>query len=115
MSPARLRYVASSSLIALIFLSVAWELWLAPLRPGGSWLVLKVIPLLLPLFGILRGKRYTYRWSTLLIWLYFAEGVVRAWSDSVPSRALGTVEVILSLVFFASAALYARNPESRLD
>ena len=25
------------------------QLWLAPLRPGGSWLVLKVLPLLLPL------------------------------------------------------------------
>lgn len=115
MNPRHLRYVASASLIALIFLSLAWELWLAPLRPGGSWLVLKVIPLLLPLFGILGGKRYTYRWSTLLIWLYFTEGVVRAWSDSGPSSALGALEVVLSLFFFVSAALYARNPESRLD
>jgi len=77
--------------------------------------VLKVIPLLLPLFGILRGNRYTYRWSTLLIWLYFAEGVVRAWSDSGPSSTWGTVEVVMSLVFFVAAALYARNPESHLD
>ncbi len=111
MSPAVLRLTASASLIALIFLAVAWELWLAPLRPGGSWLVLKVLPLLVPLFGILRGKVYTYRWSTLLIWLYFTEGVVRAWSDRGLSSQLGLVEVILSLVFFAAAALYTRNPE----
>ena len=115
MNPRRLRHVASASLIALIFLALAWELWLAPLRPGGSWLVLKVLPLLLPLFGILRGKRYTYRWASLLIWLYFCEGVVRAWSDPAPSSQLALAEVGLALGFFTAAALYARNPESRLD
>ena len=115
MNPRRLRHIASASLIALIFLALAWELWLAPLRPGGSWLVLKVLPLLLPLFGILRGKRYTYRWSTLLIWLYFCEGVVRAWSDPAPSSQLALAEVGLALGFFSAAALYVRNPESRLD
>jgi uncharacterized membrane protein len=115
LNPALLRHVASASLIGLIFLGVAWELWLAPLRPGGSWLVLKVLPLLLPLDGILHGRRYTYRWSTLLIWLYFTEGVVRAWSDAGLPGRLGLLEIFLSLSFFAAAALYARNPESRLD
>ena len=108
-SPPLLRNLAAASLIGLIFLSVAWELWLAPLRPGGSWLVLKVLPLLLPLFGILHGKVYTFRWSTLLIWLYFTEGVVRAWSDTGRSSQLALVEIGLSLAFFAAAALYARN------
>ena len=35
---------ATASLIALIFLGLAWELVLAPVKPGGSWLVLKVVP-----------------------------------------------------------------------
>lgn len=113
MSPALLRNLASASLIALIALCVAWELRLAPLRPGGSWLVLKVLPLLLPLFGILHGRVYTYRWSTLLIWLYFTEGAVRAWSDRGDSATLALFEVALSLVFFVAAAWYARmNPRS---
>lgn len=103
-----LHVTASSCLIGLIFLSVAWELWLAPLHPGGSWLVLKVLPLLLPLFGILRGKVYTYRWSTLLIWLYFTEGVVRAWSDGGLSSQLATLEWVLALIFFISAAFFTR-------
>lgn len=115
MTPAVLRHIASASLIALIFLGVAWELWLAPLKPGGSWLVLKVLPLLLPLFGILRGKVYTYRWSTLLIWLYFTEGVVRAWSEPGLASRLGMLETSLSLVFFSAAALYARNSGPRQD
>lgn len=104
---ARLQVIASASLIALIFLGLVWELWLAPLRPGGSWLVLKVLPLMVPLFGILHGKLYTYRWSTLLIWLYFTEGVVRAWSDVGLAAVLAGIQVALSLLFFTAAAYYA--------
>lgn len=109
MKPAHLQFLASASLIGLILLGLAWELWLAPLHPGGSSLVYKVLPLLAPLFGILRGKVYTYRWSTLLIWLYFTEGAVRAWSDTGLSARLALLEVALSLVFFVAAALYARS------
>lgn len=112
MSPGLLQHIASACLIGLILLGLAWELWLAPLRPGGSWLVLKILPLLIPLFGILRGKVYTYRWSTLLIWLYFTEGSVRAWTDPPPGSWLGMLEVILSLGFFFSAAWYARNAKT---
>lgn len=104
---------AGASLIALILLCLAWELWLAPLRPGGSWLVLKVLPLLAPLFGILKGRLYTYRWSSLLIWLYFMEGCVRAWSEPMPARALAWGEVLLSLAFFGFVLLYVRNASQR--
>jgi uncharacterized membrane protein len=103
-----LQLSASASLIALIFLCLGWELWLAPVRPGGSVLVLKTLPLLLPLFGILHGRRYTFQWSSMLILGYFTEGVVRAWSDQGLSEMLAMSEVILSLVFFFSAMLYAR-------
>ena len=99
---------ACLSLLALIFLCLAWELWLAPLRPGGSWMALKALPLLLPLLGVLRGKRYTYQWSSMLILAYLAEGAARAFSDSGRSAALALAELALSLVFFVSAVLYAR-------
>lgn len=110
MRAAQAAYVAScASLIALIFLCLAWELWLAPLRPGGSWLVLKALPLLAPLFGILRGHRYTYQWSSMLILAYFTEGVVRAWSDTGPSAQLAQIEIALSAIFFAGAIAFARQ------
>jgi uncharacterized membrane protein len=102
------RLIAGASLIALIFLCIAWELRLAPLRTGGSALVLKALPLLLPLFGVLRGKRYTYQWSSMLILAYFTEGVVRAWSERGDGRALALAEIVLSLVFFTAAICYAR-------
>lgn len=103
-----LQNISSVSLIALIFLCVAWELWLAPIRPGGSWLVLKTLPLLLPLMGILKGRRYTYQWAPMLMLAYFTEGVVRAWSDSGLSAWLAGVEVLLSVVFFFAAIYYAK-------
>ncbi len=104
-----LQVIASLSLIALVMVCLAWEAWLAPLRPGGSLLVLKAVPLLLPLPGILRGKRYTYQWASMFILLYFTEGVVRAWSDSGMSARFGLVEVFLTLIFFVSGILYARQ------
>lgn len=103
-----LHYIASASLIALIMLSLAWEGWLAPLRPGGTLLVIKAAPLLLPLFGILRGKLYTYQWSSMLILLYLSEGAVRAWSDHGLSAALAFIEAILSVIFFFSVIFYVR-------
>jgi uncharacterized membrane protein len=108
LSARALNAITSSSLIALIALCLAWELWLAPQRPGGSWLVLKVLPLLIPLLGIVRGKLYTYRWMTLLIIAYFVEGVVRAYSDKGLSPQLALVEIALTLTIFASAIAYVR-------
>ncbi|QRX83374.1 DUF2069 domain-containing protein [Glaciimonas sp. PAMC28666] len=97
------------SLLALIALCVAWELFLAPLRPGGSWMVLKVIPLLLPLRGILKRDIYTMQWSSMLILIYFAEGIVRATSDSNHlSAMLGGAEVALTCLFFVCSILYLR-------
>ena len=100
---------AVASLVALIFLCVAWELFLAPVRPGGSWLALKALPLMVPLFGILHGRRYTFQWTTLLIWVYFAEGIVRAYSDSGLSARLAAAEIVLVLAYFASAVAFVRS------
>jgi uncharacterized membrane protein len=104
----QLRLGASASLIALIFLCLAWETILAPLKPDGSLLILKTLPLLLPLFGILKGRRYTYQWSCMFILLYFTEGAVRAWSDTGLSAKLALLEVVLSLIFFFCAIFYAK-------
>jgi uncharacterized membrane protein len=101
--------ITSASLIGLITLCITWEMWLAPQRPGGSWLAIKVLPLLIPLTGIVRGKLYTYRWITLLIIAYFVEGVVRAWSDKGFSAPLAGVEIALTLMIFTSAILYVRR------
>lgn len=105
---ARLRQGAIVSLIALIGLCVLWESWLAPLRPGGSMLVLKAVPLLLPLRGIVRGNLYTYQWASMLVLLYFMEGIVRATSDPAPSSYYAWLEVVLTTAFFWCTVLYVK-------
>ncbi len=101
--------IASASLIALIALCIAWEGWLAPLRPGGSWMTLKGALLLLPLFGVLRGKRYTYKWLSLFVQFYLLEGLTRATSDSGLSQWLAIGETVLATVLFTSCVLYIRS------
>ena len=108
-----LRVVAAAALLGLIVLCVAWEIWLAPLKPGGTLLALKALPLALPLGGILKGKRYTYQWSSMLILAYFAEGATRAWSDQGLSKTLAFGEIGLSVLFFAAAVIYARATQAR--
>jgi uncharacterized membrane protein len=102
------RRLAVGSLLGLIVLSLAWEIWLAPIRPGGSLLALKALPLCIPLAGILKNRMYTYRWVSLMVWLYFTEGVVRAWSDRAPGNYLAMIEVALCLVLFVACALHVR-------
>ncbi|HEX5784869.1 MAG TPA: DUF2069 domain-containing protein [Burkholderiaceae bacterium] len=102
------RVAAVGSLLGLIVLGLAWELWLAPVRPGGSWLAIKVLPLCIPLTGLLKHRMYTYRWLSLLVWIYFTEGVVRAWSDHALGQWLAGLEIALCLVLFAACAAHVR-------
>ena len=103
------RWVAVASAAALIVLGLAWELWLAPLRPGGTAWALKVLPLGFALPGLFLRRMYTYRWTSLLVWLYFTEGVVRATGRGIgDSLPLALLEIALSLVLFVACVLHVR-------
>jgi len=98
---------AAASWLLLIALCLLWEWQLAPLRTGGSWLLLKVLPLLLPARGVWRGDAYAMQWALLLVPLYFCEGVVRTF-DATPVARLAWIELLLSLAFFVGAIVYLR-------
>ena len=102
----RTRSLAVASTLALIALGLTWELWLAP--TGRGTLALKVLPLLLPLPGLLRLRLYTYRWVSLGVWLYAAEGAMRAGSEHGVSATLALIEVVLALVLFTACCLHIR-------
>jgi uncharacterized membrane protein len=101
----RLSIFAFASLAAL---SLAWELWLAPLRPGGSMLALKALPLAMALPGIARGRLRTYQWWSMGILAYLCEGVVRATSDGGTSARIALAEILLAALAFASVLAYVR-------
>ncbi|MFT4099926.1 MAG: DUF2069 domain-containing protein [Burkholderiaceae bacterium] len=103
------RRIVIASFIALIVLGLAWELWLAPLRPSGSLLALKVVPLALALPSLLRGTLRTYQWWSMLILLYAAEGLLRATSDRGPGVALGAIEAALAGLAFGAILLHVRS------
>lgn len=100
------RAVALATLLALIALGLAWELWLAP--TGSGTLAIKVLPLVLCVAGLLRHRMYTFRWLSLLIWLYVLEGVVRASSESGLGAALAAAEIALGVLLFGVSGLYIR-------
>jgi uncharacterized membrane protein len=100
------RSLALGSLIALFVLCLAWELWLAP--TGSGSLAIKALPLLIPMLGLWRYRLYTFRWLSLMIWLYFAEGAVRATSEKGLSAGLATLEVLLSVLIFCACAIHVR-------
>ena len=100
------RVLAVGCLLGLIALGLAWELWLAP--TGRGTLAWKVLPLLLPLAGLLKYRLFTYRWVSLFIWLYFIEGIVRATSERGPAVPLAWIEVALCSVLFVTCAAHVR-------
>ena len=100
------RSLAVVSLLGLIALGLAWELWLAP--TGNRTLAIKVLPLTLPLAGLLKRRMYTYRWVSLLVWIYFAEGMIRAVGDRGISALLAMLEVALCLILFTACAAHVR-------
>ena len=104
---AQSRAAALGLLLALIALGLLWELLLAP--TGRGTLAIKVLPLVLALPGLLKQRLYTFRWLSLAVWLYFTEGVVRAWSDPAPSQALAGLEIVLSIALFCACALHVRQ------
>lgn len=111
----RWQVIAVAGTLSLLALGVLWELWLAPLRPGGSFLVLKVVPLLFPLSGLFAGRRYTFQWAAMLMLAYFTEGVVRAWSDLGPSQYLGMLEIVLSVIAYSAMVIYCKRTRGPLQ
>jgi uncharacterized membrane protein len=57
-----------------------------------------------PLTGLLKRQMYTYRWTSLLVWLYFLDGAVRVTTEGL----LPALEIVLSLTLFVACGLHVR-------
>ena len=117
-----LQNIATYSYLALIVLSLLWEGWLAPVSgaPPGLWLTIKAAPLLLPLFGLLHGKPYTFAWASMLLLPYMTEGLVLSWQHRGQALGLHSIlpyallEAVLCIIFIVSASFYARYRSAEL-
>jgi uncharacterized membrane protein len=99
------RLAALACAMALIVLCTGWELAWA--RTGNGTLVAKALPLLLALPGLSRHRLYTYRWLSLAVWLYVAEGALRI-GDPAPVPLLAGLEIVLAIALFAACATQVR-------
>jgi uncharacterized membrane protein len=105
-APAWAHPLALTGVAGLLVLGLIWEMWGAPLRPGGSWLVLKVIFLIVPIRGIIKRELYTMQWTSMLVLLYFTEGIVRATTDAGASQWWAFVEIVLSVMGYIGLLAY---------
>ena len=110
LQPLALR-AAFLGLVALVLLGVLWETTLAPLRPGGSWLALKVVPLALLIPGAMRGARRPLQWGALLLPLYVAEGIARGWSESGRHSLVAWTAALLAIATFSAVLAALRRRE----
>ncbi len=99
--------MAVALLAALIVLGLAWELWLAP--TGSRALALKVLPLALPLGGVLALRLASYRVITLLVWLYVVEGAMRVATERGMATQLASLELGLCAALFVVCVVHIRS------
>lgn len=106
--------IAAGTALSLALFGLAWELWIAPLRPGGSWLAVKVLPLLLACPGLWNGRIRTFQWMSLAVWLYVGESLVRILGLTQIERQMAWGSLGLSLVMAFAVLAGARAHMRRM-
>ena len=104
---AALMRVTLFATLASIGWLLLWEIVVAPLRPGGSLLALKAIPLALCVPALMRDSRRARQWLALLLPWYFAEALVRALTGQGRAMLAAIVAaVLLATAFLALLATF---------
>jgi len=97
---------------ALALFEALWEMSFAPLRPGGSWLVLKALPLAVLWLPLARGHRRARQMASLVLPLYFGEGIVRAMTESGRHAQVAAVATAIALCALIAVLLSFRAQAS---
>jgi len=91
----------------LIFLPI-WHLILVPsVMDKYITLLLTVGPLLLPMWGIIKQKPYTYAWSNFIVLIYMIHGLTLIW-DRPDERLYVIIELVLSFMMFIGCSYFAK-------
>lgn len=104
--------IATAAFVDLFILCIAWEWFISPLRPGGSWLILKAIPLLFAIPGLWRGNVYTMQWASMLVLLYVTEGLVRI-LETGANFWMAVLETSIGTIGFVCLLMYLKPIKAR--
>ncbi len=104
--------IATAAFVDLFILCITWEWFISPLRPGGSWLILKAIPFLFAIPGLWKGNVYTMQWASMLILLYITEGLVRI-LETGANFWMATLETTLGTLAFICLLIYLKPIKAR--
>ena len=99
--------IATAAFVDLFILCVSWEWFISPLRPGGSWLILKGIPLLFAIPGLWKCNVYTMQWASMLILFYVTVGLVRI-LETGANFWLAAIETLLATIGFVCLLMYLK-------
>jgi uncharacterized membrane protein len=94
----------------LLILIPLWVLWLSPPQLGSPKILLLVwwSPLWLPLWGILRGKAYTFAWAIFIVMWYFLHSLTTLWVGEGLNVVLAAVELAAASLMFYGCTYYAK-------
>lgn len=101
------RLALSCHLLLLLWVAL-WHLWLTQDNLNSVWFLtlLWIVPLLLPLRGILKGTPYTHAWANFIIMFYLLHGLTAIYTSTEWLYAL--LELLLATGMFIGCSFYAR-------
>jgi uncharacterized membrane protein len=99
---------ASRALTVALWVAVAASL-LAWIFVGYPWAIcaLAALPLLAPLNGLVRGRRYTYAWATLFAIPYLAFAVTELLANP-RARWVAALSLLLVFAWFCAMIFFLR-------
>ena len=101
------------ALIGYIGLLILMPLWMYFVPPQEGpldvmSLFVPIIPLLLPLRGIIKDNTYTYAWANFVVMLYFIHGLTMLWV--APDELIWVLlELLFASFMFIGCTYYARH------
>lgn len=108
-STKRLRFIALISHILLIVWMIIWYFGIGSSAEYSTLFVflLYILPLLLPLPGLIKAKPYTHAWCSFILLLYFLHAITVLYAE--PSQVVyAAIELTLACIAFVGCSLFAR-------
>jgi len=104
LSPVGWNGMAVAGHLGLLANSLAWPLWYSPGGPYPEWMLLKTLPLLLPLRGLLHGRRRTHQWTSFLALPYIMGSIAAIYGYLVPPHYTSAIDALGGLIQLVPAS-----------